>query len=513
MEKSSARRSSHPRTPTAHQPRYALETPKGCQRLGDTLRHPRCPITDLVLEEAAAPLHVFECLPYNTTLESLDLTNARTIDESGVSTPLGRSDYQYLMHYLQERPLALSHLHVPMHALSAEQMGRLAHKGTRVLTRQPAKAAAPGRSSGMAFSRRGVADRRPERPLSETPVLPQEPQPPEPADIGHLALSPLRLAEELNRGRADSVLRDLAQCHQRQALLTGQRLTKEGALSLTELIRLDALGQIESLDLRGCEVDERGRLPQALLAAAGTRKVSLDELWLDTQAFGVEQWPALSAFLSRCRIRHLVLSVVSPSSRKYLQWLVSQAQAEHWPTTIWMGRHCLYRAPAPETTAAPPVLKPEELHLALTTVQGPQTLLRGHLSLSGQVLRFPLNHLTKEDADHLARVLTTLPGDIDALDLSHCTYAPAPLLGDRRGALLRVLKQVSALRRLSINAEALSAADWAELGTLLEQGRIGRLSLMNASDKAIARATKLMARVQILPAPPTIDWESRKPRT
>jgi len=531
MQRSSAVFRSRPSVPPAPKaqatladrlaPLEYLDTATGCEQLGDTLRWPQCPLQKLSLDGVATPRHLFECLPFNTSLQSLDLTNAHTLGEDGISRPLDRADYQCLVDYLAQRPAPLSCVYVRDHVLTAGQIRQLNLLGTKALR----KPAVIERSRASSAAVRGEPPRDRKGPATERPRAPVQPlsrstQPPSPSpsalsqpDTLHLAMTPWRLAEELNQDRVEGVRLGLMQCHQAELVLTGQTLSQRGVHALGDLLRRDVSGQVKVVDLRHCVMRETATILHPVLLGCREAPHRLQELWLDIAEVNPLGWRSLWTLLECGRLHRLVLDIGENAPAQKPAPLVREAVERHWACEIWLGSQRLYPTAAPAVvhppTAAP--LSDRQLHEVLCAGSIGLPTLRNHLTASDRTLRFPLNHLSKADADLLGQALVLASADIASLDLSHCRFAPSPLFGDRRGALLRVLQRVDTLNHLWINAEDLTAADWTALGTLVDAGRIGHLRLFNAGHKAISRAQRMIDRNRHMAVRPVIDWEGRPP--
>lgn len=484
-----------------------------CMHLGDELRRPDCALEHLTIGDADGALHLFECLVFNHSVTSLNLTEATKPGALGHRQPLDRQDLDTLIDYLQARPSALGSLRVAEGALTSAQLQRLAERRVMVLV-----------------------DPDPDEDLLLIPrdePLPIGPRAPAPPGLGPGHLQPATLAKELNGNFAESTRLALRRAGQSHVALQGQCLSRCGVEALRCMLERDADGDITTLDLRQCELDS----PIGILGTIGHRRQGMRGLWLDARCFGEPAWIALRSMLQCGQPRSLVLTSVVPSGLAYLERLLPELIRLDRRVDIWADGQCLHQtadrpcasadgglalapplafeppppSPRERTTPVRPTarLSPLQLSDALQSPLAQLPALRAHLLASQKVLRYPREHLSKAHAPGLAEALKACEHEIDELDLSGCTFGRVGLLNSGTDALHSVLGALNTLPVLVLRAQHLRAADWDLLAPLVTQGRLGVLRLRGPMGAdALKRARRLIEAARTAGSATWIDLPS-----
>ncbi|MBL0945957.1 MAG: hypothetical protein IBJ04_16695 [Hydrogenophaga sp.] len=483
-----------------------------CQALGDVLRKRDCEIRDLELQDSGSPLHIFECLPFNTSLVSLNIEHTRKLDDTSATfKPLEPQDYQYLVECLEQRspqrPLEL--LYAPGNAFTVDQLDRLAHSGTAVI------------------------------PTETPPPRPEAPAAPRAPDMLQLPLPPNVLTKTyLNTGGIALVLVHLIETHQSHIALTGTHVTLAGCIQLEILLSASA-DTVLSVDLRGAKVD---RL-DLLLKGLEMRTLPLDTLWIDAFVLNTDDhWIALVQLLMHQKIRELVINPEALTERQAIQKRNLQKMPELarrlalQGVKIWQGDRCIH--PAEARPERPSSSKPPVMHSPVPAARPSDAILEDHalveclrrrdsaalarhLSASNATLRWPYASMDWADASRVGYALCDQADCLLGLDLSACTYyEPAPskwkLLPSDSTAISKLLHELDQrlaikpsahLQLLALNADSLRKSDWANLKALVKEGAILKLKFSGTNDKTRAKVERLLEAVLAAGSPTLISHD------
>ncbi|MGC4397117.1 hypothetical protein [Hydrogenophaga sp. T2] len=483
-----------------------------CQALGDALRKRDCEIRDLELQDSGSPLHIFECLPFNTSLVSLNIEHTRKLDDTSATfKPLEPQDYQYLVECLEQRspqrPLEL--LYAPGNAFTVDQLDRLAHSGTAVI------------------------------PTETPPPRPEGPAAPHAPDALQLPLPPNMLTKTyLNTGGAALALTHLIKTHQTHIALTGTHVAFMGCMQLEILLSV-TVDSLVSVDMRSAKFD---RL-DLVLKGIEARTRPLDTLWIDAFVLNTDDhWVALVQLLLHRKIRELVINPEAVTERQAIQKRNLQVMPELarrlalQGVKIWRGDCCIHPAaarperPSSSKTAAThspvPVVRPSDAILDdQALVDGlrrrDSAALARHLSASNATLRWPYASMDWADASRVGYALCDQADCLLGLDLSACTYyEPAPskwkLLPSDSTAISKLLHELDQrlaikpsayLGLLALNADCLRKSDWASLKALVKEGAILKLKFSGTNDKTRRKIERLLETVLTAGSPTLISHD------
>jgi len=488
---------------------------RACQSLGDALRKRDCEVQDLVLTECASPLHIFECLPYNTSLRSLNVEHTRKLSDDGHYRPLDATDHRFLFDCLTQRgteaPLPL--LLAPDTAFTEAQIGSLSQLGTCVIPSER------------------LAARHPVVPAPADAAAWPAPQPPASAS---LPLYPSLLCSGyLNVNQVEQAGKQLTALGQTHLSLTRTHLIGVGCTGL-KWLTTEYAQQLLSLDLRDCQMDR----PFCVLQGIADRKVPLHTLWIDASMFPLQdQWVELIWLLKHKFVQRLVINPEGAAPGHPLHKLPAAAPLLiPSQVHIWIADQHIHPQPATSRgrpspvaasrRAAPPrqslVDAPAAGILVVDALRQRQmAALVRHLNTNGGLLTWPLAHLNPTDAAGLGVALCEHADALLSLDLSTCAiYEPSPsrlgwMASDKTtfARLMRALERRltltpgACLDALVINGNHLRKQDWVRLTARATEGAILTLRFVHTSEKTRARIRRLVDAITAANAPTQVHHD------